>query len=127
MQSTTAPLPTAERLPILDVLRSFALMGILIMNMPSFSYSGWHESDGSHYWPSAIDQTAEQVRYALFSGKFNSLFSMLFGLGFTLQYIRTQPADPLHADGLYLRRSLALLVLGLVHACVFWTGDVLHI
>ena len=120
-------MPAAERLPILDVLRGFALMGILIMNMPSFSFSGWHEVDGSHYWPSAIDQTAEQVRNALFSGKFNSLFSVLFGLGFTIQYSRMQQGDPAHADGLYLKRLLVLMVLGLVHACVFWTGDVLHV
>ncbi len=40
-------------------------MGIL-MNMPGFSYGGWHESDSSHYWPSQIDQVAEQVRDALF-------------------------------------------------------------
>ena len=80
--TTTAPLPTADRIAILDVLRGFALMGILIMNMPGFSYSGWHESDGSHFWPGRIDQLAEEVRDALFSGKFNSLFSVLFGLGF---------------------------------------------
>ncbi len=127
MSSPTAPLPTAERLPILDVLRGFALMGILIMNMPGFSYSGWHESDGSHYWPGAVDQLAEQVRNALFSGKFNSLFSVLFGLGFTIQYTRMQQTDPLHADRLYLKRLLVLLALGLLHASVFWTGDVLHV
>lgn len=124
---TPKPLPTSERLPILDVVRGFALMGILIMNMPGFSYSGWHEADGSHYWPTLWDQRAEQVRDALFSGKFNSLFSVLFGLGFTLQFARMQQADPLHADRLYLRRLLVLLGIGVVHACVFWTGDVLHV
>lgn len=126
-QSTPKPLPTVERLPIVDVLRGFALMGILIMNMPGFSYSGWHESDGSHYWPWLWDQRAEQVRDALFSGKFNSLFSVLFGLGFTIQFARMQQADPLHADRLYLKRLLVLLLIGLVHATVFWTGDVLHV
>ena len=131
MADSASPAPTAlpisERIATLDVLRGFALMGILIMNMPGFSYSGWHESDGSHYWPSAVDQLAEQVRDALFSGKFNSLFSVLFGLGFTIQFARMQQQDPLHADRLYLRRLLVLLLLGLVHACVFWTGDVLHV
>jgi uncharacterized protein len=78
-------LPPSERIPTLDILRGFALMGILIMNMPGFSYSGFHEADGSHYWPSAIDRAAEQIRDTLFSGKFNSLFSVLFGLGFTIQ------------------------------------------
>jgi uncharacterized protein len=127
MPSPTAPLPASERLPILDVLRGFALMGILIMNMPGFSYSGWHEADGSHYWPGAFDQMAENVRDALFSGKFNSLFSVLFGLGFTIQYTRMQQSDPLHADSLYLRRLLVLFVIGVLHACVFWFGDVLHV
>jgi len=125
-QAPIAALPRSERIATLDVLRGFALMGILIMNMPGFSYSVWHESDGSHYWPSQIDQLAEQVRNALFSGKFNSLFSVLFGLGFTIQFARMQQHDPLHADRLYLRRLLVLLALGLVHACVFWSGDVLH-
>lgn len=122
-----APLPTSDRLPILDVLRGFALLGILIMNMPGFSYSGWHESDGSHYWPLWWDQLAEQLRDALFSGKFNSLFSLLFGLGFTIQFTRLQAADPTTADRVYLRRLAVLLLLGLVHACVFWSGDVLHV
>ena len=122
-----AGLPATERIATLDVLRGFALMGILIMNMPGFSYSGWHEADGSHYWPSQIDQIAEQVRDALFSGKFNSLFSVLFGLGFTIQFARMQQQDPLHADRLYLRRLLVLFVLGVLHACVFWFGDVLHV
>jgi uncharacterized protein len=126
-QPLPQPLPAGERLPIVDVLRGFALMGILIMNMPGFSYSGWHEADGSHYWPSLLDQRAEQLRDALFSGKFNSLFSVLFGLGFTIQFARMQSSDPLHADSLYLKRLLVLLAIGLVHACVFWSGDVLHV
>ena len=125
--TASTSLPVSERLAVLDVLRGFALMGILIMNMPGFSYSGWHESDGSHYWPSPLDQTAEQVRDALFSGKFNSLFSVLFGLGFTIQFARMQQQDPLAADRLYLRRLLMLFVIGVLHACVFWSGDVLHV
>jgi uncharacterized protein len=125
--TTTAALPISERISVLDVLRGFALMGILIMNMPSFSYSGFHESDGSHYWPSQLDQMAEQVRDALFSGKFNSLFSVLFGLGFTIQFARMQQQDPVGADQLYLRRLLMLFGIGVLHACIFWFGDVLHV
>lgn len=41
-------LPGTDRLPALDILRGFALMGILIMNMPGFSYSGFAKADGSH-------------------------------------------------------------------------------
>jgi uncharacterized protein len=127
--SAAAPagaLPIAERIPTLDIVRGFALMGILIMNMPGFSSSFFAEADGSHLWTGRVDQMAEHVREALFSGKFNSMFSLLFGIGFTIQFQRMQQRDPAHATGLYLRRLLALLAFGVIHACVFWPGDVLH-
>lgn len=119
--------PGADRLPTLDILRGFALMGILIMNMPGFSYSGYAEADGSHLWDRPVDQWAEQLRDMLFSGKFNSLFSLLFGIGFTIQFQRMLARDPAGAPVMYLRRLAVLLVIGLVHACVLWTGDVLHV
>jgi uncharacterized protein len=127
--TTLVSLPRSERLPTLDILRGFALLGILIMNMPGFASSGFAEADGSFLWTAPADRLAEQLRETLFSGKFNSMFSLLFGIGFTIQYQRmleAHPADPAAASRLYLRRLLVLLVLGGVHALVFWTGDVLH-
>jgi uncharacterized protein len=120
------PLPVSQRIPTLDILRGFALMGILIMNMPGFSSSFFAEADGSHLWPGRVDQLAEQVREALFSGKFNSMFSLLFGIGFTIQFARMQQRDPDGATSMYLRRLFALLAFGVIHACIFWPGDVLH-
>jgi uncharacterized protein len=119
-------LPSADRLPTLDILRGFALMGILIMNMPGFNSSFFAEADGSHLWPGKVDQAAEFVRETLFSGKFNSMFSLLFGIGFTIQFTRMTARDPARAMPLYLRRLCVLAVLGIVHAWVFWPGDVLH-
>jgi uncharacterized protein len=63
----------------------------------------------------------------LFSGKFNSMFSLLFGIGFTIQFARMQQRAPAQATLLYTRRLLVLLAFGLLHAMVFWTGDVLHV
>lgn len=120
-------LPVTERIATLDILRGFALLGILIMNMPGFTNSFFIEADGSHLWPGAIDQFAENLRDMLFSGKFNSMFSLLFGIGFTIQFARMEQRDPARATRLYLRRLAVLAVLGLVHATVFWTGDVLHV
>ena len=109
-------LPASERLPLLDTVRGFALLGILIMNMPGFGSSFFAEADGSHLWPSRVDQVAEQLRDALFSGKFNSMFSLLFGLGFTLQFQRMQALAPEGATTLYLRRLIVLLAFGLASA-----------
>jgi uncharacterized protein len=54
------------------------------------------------------------------------MFSMLFGIGFTIQFTRMQERDPEHATAFYLRRLAVLAVFGVIHAWVFWPGDVLH-
>jgi uncharacterized protein len=127
MPSQAEPVSTSERILTLDVIRGFALLGIFIMNMPAFNTSFFQGFDGTHLWPAWWDRTAETARDVLFSGKFNSMFSMLFAIGFTIQLERLEKRDPEHAKALYLRRIGWLLVFGLIHACVFWTGDVLHI
>jgi uncharacterized protein len=125
--AAAGPVAAKERIPILDVVRGFALLGILIMNMPGFSTSYFAEADGSHLWTDPVNRVAEAARDMLFSGKFNSMFSLLFGIGFTIQLGRMEARDPANARALYLRRLAVLAVFGVVHAAVFWTGDVLHI
>jgi len=127
MESRVDPLPVGERIATLDIVRGFALLGILIMNMPGFATSFFIEADGSHLWPDKWDQYAELVRDMLFSGKFNSMFSLLFGIGFTIQLGRLQEREPARAVRIYTRRLLALLAFGVLHATLFWNGDVLHI
>jgi uncharacterized protein len=127
MAELQGPVPVSERIATLDIVRGVALLGILIMNMPGFANSFFIEGDGSHLWTGPIDRAAETARETLFSGKFNSMFSLLFGIGFTIQFARMQERAPAQASWLYTRRLLVLLALGLLHAAVFWTGDVLHI
>jgi len=129
MSAVQAPtsLPASQRIAVLDIVRGFALLGILIMNMPGFGASFFAEADGSHLWTQPVDRVAENLREMLFSGKFNSMFSLLFGIGFTIQFSRLQASDPANAGRIYLRRLAVLAVLGVLHACVFWTGDVLHV
>ena len=123
----TGPVQASERIQTLDIVRGFALLGILIMNMPGFASSFFAEADGSHLWADALNQRAEQIRDMLFSGKFNSMFSLLFGIGFTIQLARMMERDPQHGLTQYVRRLLVLFAFALVHCLVLWTGDVLHI
>jgi uncharacterized protein len=127
MSNLQGPVLASERIATLDIVRGFALLGILIMNMQGFNSSFFAGADGTSLWPDALDHGAEVARTMLFSGKFNSMFSLLFGIGFTIQLGRMMERAPNQAVGLYSRRLLALLAFGLVHAMVFWTGDVLHI
>src|SRR5262245_22733899 len=127
MESTAAPTATRERIYTLDVIRGFALLGIFIMNMPWFGQSFFVDATGTDLFTAAHDEWAETLRDVFFSGKFNSMFSMLFAIGFTIQLERLEARDPGHAKSIYLRRIFWLFVFGAIHMCIFWTGDVLHI
>jgi uncharacterized protein len=125
--SDARPTELRERIFTLDAIRGFALLGIFIMNFPTFNTSFFQGIDGTHLWPEWWDRSAETLRSVLFSGKFNSMFSMLFAIGFMIQLERLESREPARAKRIYLRRIGWLLVFGLIHAFVFWPGDVLHI
>lgn len=125
--SSPAPLASHERLPSLDLLRGFALLGIFIMNMPAFAQSPFADFDGGHSFPAWYDRGVEMLRGAVLDGKFNSLLSFLFAIGFTLQIERLRAGDAARGTWLYLRRIGVLLGLGVLHGWIFWSGDVLHI
>src|SRR5262245_50231484 len=127
MTTSADPVSTRERIFTLDVIRGFALLGIFIMNMPGFNTSFYAGTDGTELFPAWWDQWTRTGTDVLFAGKFNSMFSMLFAIGFTIQLERLEARDPARAKLIYLRRLFWLFVFGAIHMCVFWTGDVLHI
>jgi uncharacterized protein len=126
MSVRAQPIAASERIASIDVVRGFALLGIFIMNMPDFHASYFAGADGSHLWNAWWDRSAETIRDVLFSGKFNSMFSLLFAVGFTIQLERMEQREPDRAKQLYLRRLAWLFVFGAVHAIVLWPGDILH-
>jgi uncharacterized protein len=119
-----APVSFRERVVALDVLRAFALLGIFVMNLPGMGESWRHVTKEIERWPAWYDVSAVAIRTALFDGKFNSLFTLLFGIGFTIQLERLTAGG--NARLVFTRRLVALLGFGLVHMFLVWTGDVLH-
>ena len=73
----TGPVTVSERLVAVDVVRGFALWGVLLINMWSFVWNF------PHFKP--IDQYAAWAMQFFFRDKSWTLFSFLFGLGFALQ------------------------------------------
>lgn len=126
MTRQAAPIRPGERIEVLDAIRGFALLGIFIMNMPVFNASLFSGNDTEALWPHWWDRATETIRDGVFSGKFNSMFSMLFAVGFTIQLERLRERVPERATRIYLRRLFWLFVFGIIHGCVFWAGDVLH-
>lgn len=119
-----APVEARQRLHTLDVLRGFALFGIALMNVEYFDRPLADVGSGVDPALRGVDYALSWLVYVFVQGKFWILFSLLFGMGFALMATRT------HAAGggfpkLYVRRSLGLLAIGLVHALAIWAGDIL--
>lgn len=120
------PIASDERLVIMDIIRGFALFGILLVNMPALISPGILRDFymvPPHY--SGIDGFLRLGLDLFVQGKFYPIFSFLFGWGFYL-FMRRAEAKGLGVYFLFTRRLVLLLALGLIHMIVFWTGDILH-
>ncbi|MDP4537535.1 DUF418 domain-containing protein [Alkalimonas collagenimarina] len=127
--STTAlpsPVPPAERMVILDIIRGFALLGILLMNIEYFQRPLQALMLGFNSEQSGLDYAVAWLSFTFVQGKFYTLFSLLFGLGFIVFIDRAQQKDSA-AQALFRRRLLVLLLFGVVHLLFIWGGDILHL
>ena len=130
MHSTTQvalPVLQNERSDILDVLRGFALFGVLLDNI--FGFTGWgfltqSMREGLPTWPA--DGIVGLSELTFINGKFYSLFSLLFGIGFSIILVRNEQRgiDPLK---IFYRRLFILLLIGAAHLFLLWEGDILFL
>ncbi|MBP7964002.1 MAG: DUF418 domain-containing protein [Caldilineaceae bacterium] len=119
-----APVRPTQRVQTIDVLRGFALLGILLVNMELFTNSLYAMVNGMLPIHGPLDQAARWFVTFAAEGKFYSTFSFLFGLGMAIQYARAQERG-VNFVPLWLRRMGALLIIGLIHAYLIWVGDIL--
>jgi uncharacterized protein len=121
------PITQQERIPTIDVVRGVALMGILLMNIASFSgplemYTnplmvGNHRTYNLGAW---------LIRWILFEGKMRAMFSMLFGAGVILLTERAERRGSRNIADIFLRRNMWLVLFGMVHCYLIWIGDILY-
>lgn len=126
MHEKIEPVSKKKRIEILDVIRGFAIFGIIIANIQSWS--------GYKFIPFDLLETLAYYDYNtigkylfmfFIDTKFYTLFSLLFGIGFYIQFhkFRDDQAPFLKT---YRRRLLFLILFGAIHA-FFWSGDILLI
>ena len=115
----TGPTTERQRHVILDALRGLALMGIALANFPEFALWTFLSSEQQAAMPTAyIDEIVRFLQYLVVDGKFYSIFSILFGIGFSLIMER-------HGLRLFVRRMLILVIIGFLHLMFIWSGDIL--
>jgi uncharacterized protein len=113
-----------QRLDHLDVLRGFALLGILLVNFQWFTRPIQAIVLGADPSLAGAGLAIDLGISAFAEGKFYALFSMLFGAGFALMADRARESEA-PFWGVYLRRLLVLAVFGLLHVALIWSGDIL--
>ena len=113
-----------DRQHMVDALRGFALLGILVVNIASFASSYYAQGVPDPLGLSLADRIASFVRAFAFETKFYLLFSFLFGYSFTLQ-MRAAERDGKPFVPRMARRLLGLWVLGVAHAVLLYYGDIL--
>ena len=127
-QSGAAPVTSGERVGELDVLRGFALLGVLIAN-----FVWWAYSDNTAL-PSQVEAFgADPANLAVMAfvnifvdDKANTLFAFLFGVGFWVQMQRVEQRGA-QFTVIYLRRLFVLLIMGIINLLLIWPWDILNL
>jgi uncharacterized protein len=108
------PVSETERIDLVDILRGFALLGILLVN---FQGAVGERLPG-------LDATLDRGLDLLIADSFYPLFSFLFGLGFAVQLLRSRGTSS-GVSLIFLRRLLVLFLIGTAHVVLIWAGDIL--
>ncbi len=122
---TIAPVGISGRVASIDVLRGFALLGILVINIEFFALPG-----AIYFNPTVaggfagINLLTWGITSTFFLQKMMGIFSMLFGAGLVLMFDRFSMKG-VRFGGLFYRRILWLLLIGLFHSYLIWYGDIL--
>ena len=115
-----------SRIEWVDALRGFALLGILLANVPVDYHSEMFNADPWFMIGGASSNACLEIFFHWFiDKKFITIFSILFGFGFSIQLSLAREKG-IHFGPYFLIRMLLLLVIGSIHAYILWFGDILR-
>jgi uncharacterized protein len=122
-----APISAGERITLIDALRGFALAGVLLANLTWFTGYQRLPLERALEFPTAeVDRIVVLLIWFFVDGKFITLFSFLFGLGFAVQLMRAEERG-VGIRPVYLRRMGVLFLFGALHLFLLWHGDILMV
>ncbi|TSE03678.1 DUF418 domain-containing protein [Aquimarina algiphila] len=120
------PTKIKKRFELLDVFRGFAILGIFVVNIVIMNSTFLNQDEFSKQWSSSIDQISEKILQLFFYTKFFPIFSLLFGLGISMQVLKLFDKNKFHFS-FFARRMFILFIFGVLHITLLWSGDVLNL
>lgn len=124
-ENPTLPIQSSERIFVLDVLRGFALLGVVVANLEGFITFVLPDEQVALMTSTWADKVTAHFLQLFVANKFITIFSLLFGYGFGV-VIERVAAKGLNVNAFFIRRMLFLLLFGLLHLC-FWWGEILNV
>ena len=122
--TSTLPTEQKDRAIIVDVIRGFALIGVLIANFTSYVNQQTPEHILNSI-SSPLDTSLMNINTVFLEWKFMTLFSILFGYGFGL-IMESLERRNINPDSFFIKRMFWLFIIGCIHT-LFWWADVLHL
>ena len=117
--------PVRKRIKKLDALRGFALLGVCMANYKELTlYAFYDVGHTVNVEADRSDTIANFLLYFLVDGKFYTIFSVLFGIGFSI-IIGNAMQRGANGMRIFYRRMLLLLGFGFAHLMLLWSGDIL--
>jgi len=126
MRLKEAPVKPTHRIDLLDIYRGFAVFGIFVVNIVIMNSTFLNQDEFALQWTSTLDVLAEKILQLFFYTKFFPIFSLLFGLGISMQALKMMGENRL-SFSFFGRRMLILFVIGWLHILFLWSGDVVHL
>lgn len=122
---SAAPVAEGERIKNIDILRGFALLGVLLMNMQAFAMPLCAYMNPTSYGnDNALNFPLWCINHVAADAKFITVFSMLFGAGIVLMTSRARSRTG-RSVWIHYRRMLWLALFGSLHGTLLWYGDIL--
>ncbi|OWZ84428.1 DUF418 domain-containing protein [Natranaerobius trueperi] len=120
------PTEPKKRVEVVDIIRGFALFGVLLVNMTLFKSTLFYLEKTPGEYVGELNILFAWIIELFAEGKFYPIFSFLFGLGFYFFTTRAKKKG-LNVVSLYRRRILGLFMFGIIHLVFIWSGDILHL
>lgn len=120
------PTKSKNRIDLLDIYRGFAILGIFVVNIVIMNSTFLNQDEFAKQWTSNIDQISTKILQLFFYTKFFPIFSLLFGLGISMQALKLFDKNQL-SFSFFARRMFILFLIGVFHISFLWSGDVLNL
>lgn len=120
------PVKGTKRIEVLDVFRGFAILGIFVVNIVVMNSTYLNQDEFAKQWTANIDVISSKILQLFFYTKFFPIFSLLFGLGISMQALKMLKTRK-NVFPFFARRMFFLFLFGVFHIVFLWSGDVLNI